>query len=155
MTARALVVTLALLVSSCGGVVRYSVTKTPTDECIIRSNGEFCDEEDRLPPPTTETWTAETIDDKTILYIGEETWVADGVEGERRVVKLERTGAELCTTTTTRTLVFDVVENEEGTPVLVGSFDERVRVEGPEVCGETPFGTRRSFSLAGSVGGTL
>ena len=99
-------VVLASGLSSCGGIVRYTVTKTPTADCIIRANGEFCDEAEQLPPPTTETWAAETIDEKTILYIGEETWVADGTDGERRVVKTERTGSSLCTTTKTRTLVF-------------------------------------------------
>jgi hypothetical protein len=143
------------LSSSCGGLVRYGVTKTPTADCIIRFNGEFCDEEERLPPPTSETWAAETVDDKTILYIGEETWIADGTEGERRVVKLERSGRELCTTTSTRTLVFEIIETDEGTAALVGTFEDKVRVDGPTVCGETPFGTRRAFALSGTVGGVL
>jgi hypothetical protein len=156
---RPLVVALALAtvpLLGCEGVARYSVTQTSVDDCIIRANGEFCDEEDTLAPPTVETYILELLDEETLIYIGEETWIADGIEGERTVVKEERLARSLCTTTTTRTLVFDTLANADtGAPELVGSFEERVRVDGPDSCGETPYGWRKRYSLFGVQGGAL
>jgi hypothetical protein len=132
----------------------YPVVQTPVDSCEIRTNGEFCDDPSELPAPTTQTyaveyWTGRSDDPEaargyTAVYSGDETWVADGTSGERVVVKREVTLRNGCESTTERTLTFD-----EDLVTFTGSFERRDRVEGPPSCGDTPFGTRQFFSLAG------
>ena len=139
----------AYLVSlpGCVTLLRYEVLRIPLEDCEIRSNGEFCDEPIDFPPATVEIWALDVNETHTLLYIGDETWVAAGIEGERRVTKEESSSRNSCTTTTTRTLIF----NEDG-QALTGTFEESFRVEGPESCGDAPFGARARFDLAGATG---
>ena len=95
----AAVATLALAaLSSCATLQRYEVLRTPVEDCEIRSNGEFCEEPERLPSPTVEIWAVEILDaeEQTILYIGDESWVAAGTTGELHVHSLIVGAAILC-----------------------------------------------------------
>jgi len=133
----------------CSPLVRYEVFRTPVEDCEIRPNGEFCDEVDQLPSPTIEIWVVELLPDaeQTILYINDETWIADGIEGDRTTIKERRQSRNQCTTTTRRTLEFD----EDG-QALIGVYTESLRVEGPEACGDAPFGDRQRADLTGASG---
>ena len=133
----------------CSPIVRYEVFRTPVEDCEIRPNGEFCEEAERLPSPTIEIWAVELLTDteQTVLYIGDETWVASGAEQERTAVKEQRQSRNQCTTTIRKTLVFD----EDG-QTLVGTYEESFRIEGPESCGDAPFGDRQRADLAGATG---
>lgn len=140
------------LLASCTTLYRYQVVRVPVEDCIIRPNGEFCDEEADLPPPSVQVWSLEvdTQTEHTILYIGEETWVASGIDGQRVVEKESRVSRNNCTTTTTRRLLF-----EEDGQTISGSLEEKVRVEGPESCGDAPFGDRRRWDFTGETGPLL
>lgn len=150
---RALLATVALAavgpLGSCVTLLRYEVVRTPVEDCEIRPNGEFCEEVDQLPSPTIEIWAVEILDaeEQTVLYIGDETWVAPGTSGERTAIKERRQSRNNCTTTTKQSLVF----NEDGS-TLVGTYEESFRVEGPESCGDAPFGDRQRAELAGVTG---
>jgi hypothetical protein len=141
------VVAVFVMASACSEIERYTVTLSTVEDCVIRANGEFCDEEDTLPPPTVQIWGVSELTDATVLYIADETWLAQGINDERTATKEERQTRNGCTTTTTRTLSFDV--SSEG---LVGTFEHKVRTEGPETCGDTPFGARAFFSVVGEPG---
>jgi hypothetical protein len=134
---------------SCVTLLRYEVLRTPTEDCEIRPNGEFCEELDRLPSATIEIWAVEILDaeEQTVIYIGDETWVAPGTTGERTAVKEQRTSRNQCTTTIRKSLVFD----EDGQNLL-GTYEESFRVEGPESCGDAPFGDRQRAELVGASG---
>ena len=138
------------VVAGCPGLTYYSVERTPVEDCIIRPSGEFCDDPETLPPATLQSYAVEITEKHTLIYVGEETWVADGNSGEREVVKAEQTQRNGCTSSKTRTLVFD----EDG-DAFTGSFEIKTRVTGPESCGQTPFGDRRTFRLAGGRSDSL
>ena len=73
--------------------------------------------------------------------------IADGIEGDRTTIKERRQSRNQCTTTTRRTLEFD----EDG-QALIGVYTESFRVEGPEACGDAPFGDRQRADLTGASG---
>ena len=139
----ALALAAAALTGGCGGVELYDVTRTSVVECEIRPNGEFCG--DPLPP-SAQLFAVERRDTFTLVHFDEETWIAEGVEGERSVVKVDRTTRDPgpCTSTLTRQLDFS--ENGED---FTGTLEIATRVEGPEACGDTPRGTRSVYSLTG------
>jgi hypothetical protein len=131
--------------SACqGGVLLYEVDRTSVLECDIRPNGRFCG--DPLPP-STQLFAVERNGSFTLVHFDQETWVAEGVEGERSVLKEERTTREPgpCTSTLQRRLEFD----EDG-KVFTGTLEITTRVEGPSACGDTPRGEHRVFSLTGA-----
>lgn len=133
----------ALAMMGCGGVELYDVSRTSVLECDIRPNGEFCGD----PLPRSEQlFAVERRDTFTLVHFEEETWVANGVEGERSVLKVDRSTRDPgpCTTTLRRLLEFS--ENGES---FTGTLEISTRVEGPEACGETPRGTRSVYSLTG------
>ena len=135
---------LAGLQTGCGGVVLYTVVQTAVEACEIRSNGEFCEDDDRLPTPRSANWGVEYTENQTILYIGDTTWIAQGTTDEREAFKEERLTRGDCTASTTRHLIFT-----EDFETFVGTLDEKIRTTGPESCGETPFGERVSWQLQG------
>lgn len=137
------VVVIASLASACEGIELYEVTRTPVVECEIRPNGEFCGD---VGSPIVQVWAVELRETHTFLHFDEETWVADGIEGERTVTKIDQATRDPgpCTTTLSRKL--DFVENGES---ITGSLEVATRVEGPEACGETPRGTRSVISVTG------
>lgn len=146
MSRRALTVAavcLVALASGCEGVELYDVTRTSVLECDIRPNGEFCG--DPLPP-AEQLFAVERRDTFTLVHFDEETWVAEGIEGERSVLKVDRTTRDPgpCTTTLRRQLEF----SENGSD-FTGTLEISTRVEGPDACGETPRGTRSVYSLTG------
>jgi hypothetical protein len=151
---RRLLATLVVLAAvaplgSCITLLRYEVIRTPVEDCEIRPNGEFCEEADQLPSPTIEIWAVEILDaeEQTVLYIGDETWIAAGTTGERTAIKEQRQSRNQCTTTIKKSLVFD----EDG-QALIGTYEESFRVEGPESCGDAPFGDRQRAELLGATG---
>lgn len=131
------------LASACGGIELYDVTRTQVEDCDIRPNGEFCSD---LGAPLQQVVAVELRETHTYLYIDEETWIAEGIEGERAVTKIDQATRDPgpCTTTLARTLEFS--ENGES---FSGRLEIATRIEGPDACGETPRGTRRTFSLVG------
>lgn len=130
--------------TGCNPILRYNVSQATAEDCIIRTNGEFCDEAEQFPPPTVAVWSIEVREDITYIYIGDETWVAHQLEGPFTILKEERQSRNLCTTEYTRELSFDYDFES-----LSGTFDERVRTDGPDSCGDTPFGNRRAFTIVG------
>lgn len=147
----ALVLVPALLpLAGCTTLYRYQVSLVALEDCIIRPNGEFCDEEEQLPPPAVEVWALEIEGEHTVLYIDGETWIAEGVQDQRVAVKERSTSRNGCTTTVTRTLMF----NEDGQS-LSGTFETKTRVTGPETCGDAPFGDRQLFDVVGEAGAFL
>lgn len=134
---------LAVCASGCEGVELYDVTRTSILDCDIRPNGEFCGD---LAPPHEQVFAVERRDTHTLLYFDEETWIAEGIDGERSVVKVDQSTRDPgpCTNTLRRELKFS--ENGEE---LSGTLEISTRTEGPEACGETPRGDRRVFSLTG------
>jgi hypothetical protein len=153
-----LVVVLVALTSGCGspGLLFYDVLRTRTEQCSIRSNGEFCVEPDQFAAPVLEAWAVDLREDGDVLFVAEEAWVlaplADGVDpwatprtASRR--KVVTAGAALCTTTETTTIEFVA----DGT-TLVGSLRTATRLDGPAACGATPVGERVVEDLNGQVG---
>jgi hypothetical protein len=134
----------ALLPLGCGGVTLFDVERRQVLNCEIRPSGEFCDDP---AGPLQQLVAVEHRGEHTVLVLDEETWVATGTSGERRVEKLERSTREPgpCTTTLSRVLTFD----EDGEQ-LGGRLELTTRVEGPAACGETPRGDRQVFSLSGT-----
>lgn len=139
-----LLVAAAALASGCESFELYDVMRTSVLECDVRPNGEFCG--DPLPP-STQLFAVERREAFTLVHFDEETWIADGIEGERSVVKADQTTREPgpCTTSLRRTLKFD-----ENGQTFTGTLEIATRVEGPEACGETPRGERSVYSLSGS-----
>ena len=133
----------------CSSLVFYDVTRVPVDDCDITPAGEFCGD---LGAPVTEKYAVELVDGTTVIYIGDEVWVDDVVEGERNIIKEEQVTKEPgpCTSTHRRQLRF-VFENEgRADQRISGSFEESTRVEGPDACGDTPRGTRKLFQITGT-----
>ncbi len=151
---RALLVLVVLGAVGCGGDFYrfYDVVRTPTEQCDIRPNGEFCDPT-QVPPPISETWTVERVGSETRVYIDEEVWVADapGPKDDANLVKASKVQVDAqgdCTTTTTRD--FSVKASDAD---ISGDIHEKVRVTGGSDCGDTPTGTRTSASVAGKIAG--
>ena len=140
---------LLMLLSACGpSLTLYDVERVLVESCEITPEGEFCDDVGAAAT-SRETIAIERNGEITTLFFGEQTWVSlDDVEGERSVEKEERVTRDPgpCTTITTRTLRFTLEGNQ-----ITGTFDVAGRVEGNEVCGETPRGARQSFTLSGEV----
>jgi hypothetical protein len=148
-----------LLASACSrnSITFYETTRTRSQECAIRSTGEFCAEPEQFDAPVIDVWTIEVNEDITRLYVDEEVWVLDALaEGEDPFVA-ERTaskassiasGAGPCTTTTTRDLQF----RADGAN-LDGQLKTRTVLDGPEACGSTPVGERTTDNLQGFAGG--
>jgi hypothetical protein len=134
----------------CGGLTVYNVTLSAVEICIIRPGGEFCDPEETFPAPSSQNWSVEKTDTHTIIYADTATWIADGIEGERSVIKEERVTQDACVTTTSRNLLFN--ENLED---FTGTLEEKVRLVGDETCGDTPWGTRQLFQLTGLVSDSI
>ncbi len=130
--------------SGCGGTLElYDVTRTSIMECDIRPNGQFCGDP---APQLVQLFAVERRQSHTVLHFDEETWVADGIEGERSVLKSDQSTRDPgpCTTTLRRELTFDENGDE-----LSGTLEISTRIEGPEACGETPRGELSLFSLTG------
>ena len=137
-----------LLLAGCGGRMDlYQVSRVLTEDCEINSTGEFCDDVG-AQDPVVETFAVEREDEVTIVYFGEQAWVARGAEGQRTSTKEDRITSEPgpCTTIRKRVLTFDV-----DAQTFSGSLEVESRIEGNEACGDTPRGRRQSFSLTGSV----
>lgn len=123
-----------MLSSGCGGLALYDVTRTPIEDCDITPGGEFCGD---VGPAVSEKYAIEIRDNSTIIYVGEETWIDDVVEGDRNIIKEERITREPgpCTSTRRRELRFSF-QNEGGADEsLSGSYEIRTRLEGPDACG--------------------
>ena len=133
-----------------GGLIIYEVTLTPAEICIIRPGGEFCDQEDTFPAPSVQNWSVDLTETHTIIYADTSTWIAEGIEGERSVIKEERVSQNACVTTTTNHLIFN--ENRED---FTGTLEEKVRLVGDETCGDTPWGMRHLFQISGSLSDTI
>ena len=132
----------------------YDVTLTPTEDCDIRPNGEFCDP-NALPPPTTESWSVERVGDETRVFIEEEVWVASplGKNDDPNLVKADKIEVTTrdpgpCTTTVTRD--FRVLATEQG---ISGEIHEKTRLVGDEACGDTPTGKRTTATVGGKIAG--
>lgn len=135
---------LALVGAGCGGMTFYDVTRAPVEVCDITPNGAFCDEEGA---PVIEVFAVELRESQTVIYFGDEAWIAEGTRGAREVLKEER-ATRLpgpCTSTRRRHLVFD----EDG-QTLTGTLEESTVIEGPAACGETPRGERVIYALDGA-----
>lgn len=146
MTRRALLLVAAALAfgSACEGIELYDVERRSVLECDIRPNGRFC--VDPLPT-SSQLFALERRESFTLVHFDEETWVADGIEGERSVLKIDRTTRDPgpCTSTLRRVLEFDA-DGES----FSGTLEISTRVEGPSACGDTPRGELSVFSLAGA-----
>lgn len=133
----------------------YEVTRTPTEECDILPQGEFCVTPDELSPPTFEVWSVETRGDETRVFADEEVWVADALdEGEdpnfvsssKREISAREPGP--CTTESARAIELLATDAD-----LTGQSFARSRLDGPEECGETPRGQRTVARLDGILTG--
>jgi hypothetical protein len=130
---------------ACGGIELYNVTREPVADCEIRPQGEFCGD---LGAPVQQVIAVERKDEVTVLHFDEETWVAQGIDGERQVLKetLITRDPGPCTSTLRKVLVFS-----ENSTRLQGSLEISTRIEGAAACGETPRGDRKRFSLLGDA----
>jgi hypothetical protein len=144
--------------TACGpaGLIFYDVERTRTEQCTIRSNGEFCVEPEQFGPPVFEAWAVEFADDVDRLHIGTETWPLDPlVDGADPATtprtatrqQIVSTGDGGCVTTTNRSVEF--FANDQ---VLQGTFRATTRIDGPPACGATPVGDRFVDTLSGQVG---
>lgn len=155
---------------SCDSFRFYEVVRTPTDECDILPQGEFCVEPEQLSAPTFEIWAVERRGEEVRVVVDEEVWIADAEDPENPDLitssKLEIATVEPgpCTTTTTRTFALVADPNDKieidpatGTDVfhseLAGTLSEQTRLTGPEECGETPLGLRSVADLVGGIAG--
>jgi hypothetical protein len=143
------------LAPACNGdhAIFYDVVQTRTEECAIRSNGEFCAEPEQFSPPVVTVWMIEHTDTVSRVYVDEEVFVlsplAEGEDplvaeltGERRAVFVENN----CTTTRDETLRVRADKS-----VLSGSLARKSVVTGPASCGATPSGERSVDALEGST----
>lgn len=143
------VVWLTLVLESCGGLTLYDVRRTRTEDCDITPAGEFCSEGG---PSIDEVFAVDVRDDYTTVYFGDEAWLLQGNSGARTTEKRSSTTREPgpCVTSLRRVLVLEI----DG-PLLRGTLDESTLVEGPPACGETPRGTKRRYTLSGSITNAL
>ncbi len=138
------VVGLVALVAGCQPATTfYETTRTPTQECEIFPNDQFCDE---LTAPVVETWTVEIREPQTFIYETGQIWIADGFQGPRESLKRSIVTRDPgpCTTTTERHLSFD----EDG-ETFTGTLEVVNRIEGPAECGDTPRGDSHVYDLVG------
>jgi hypothetical protein len=154
----AVCVTVVAEVAGCAptGLTFYDVLRTRTEQCSIRSNGEFCVEPEQFAPPVLEAWAVHLGEDADVLYVDEEAWVlerpAEGADPSTATRTATRqqviaAGDNLCTTTETR-----VVEFVADGVSLSGTYRASTRLDGPTSCGTTPVGERVVESLAGQAG---
>ncbi len=132
----------------------YDVTRTPTEECDILPEGEFCDP-DALSPPTTETWSVERVDNVVRVYVDEEVWVASppGNKDDPNLVKASKLEVDTrdpggCTNTITRD--FQVLATDAD---ITGQLHEKTRLVGGQECGDTPRGLRTTARIDGTIAG--
>jgi hypothetical protein len=153
-----LVVAAAALLPACApaGLTFYDVQRSRTEQCAIRSNGEFCVEPEQFAPPVFEAWAVDLGDDADLLYVDEQVWVlaplSDGDDPQVTPRKAQRSrvvsaGDALCTTTETQTVEF--VADALG---LAGTYEMSTRLDGPAACGTTPVGERIVEDLTGQAG---
>jgi hypothetical protein len=150
-----LLVVVALSAACSGDFYRfYDVVRSPTEQCEIRPNGEFCDPT-QIPPPTSETWTVERTGTQTRVYIDEEVWVAEPPlkTDDAKIVRASSIEVDTqdpgpCTTTTTRD--FEITVDDQ---TMKGAIHEKVRLTGGADCGDTPTGTRTSANVNGKIAG--
>ena len=138
----------------CDSFKFYDVTRTPTQACEIRPNGEFCDA-NQLPPPQSESWSVEYVGDERRVYVDEEVWVAapvakDADPNQYIADKIEVATRDPgpCTTTTTRS--FKVLATDVD---LTGELREKSELVGGADCGDTPRGARATARLDGKNAG--
>ena len=132
--------------AACGdSVLLYEVTRTPTAECDVLPQGLFCDPQ--LSPPSVEVYTLEVRGSRTFLVFDEDTWVAEGSDGERTATQLSLATKEPgpCTTTTTGSFTFTATDT-----ALNGTLERSSVLQGPAACGETPRGLRTSATVSGA-----
>jgi hypothetical protein len=143
--ATCLAVLAPLALCACADIQLYKVVRAPVADCEIRPSGEFCGD---LGPAVEQVIAVERKDATTVLYFDEETWIANDIDGERRVLKETRVTRDPgpCTSTLRKQLSFD-----ENGQALQGSLEISTRLEGPDACGETPRGERELFSLDGEI----
>jgi hypothetical protein len=139
------------------GITFYEAVRARSEECTIRSNGEFCVEPDQFDPPVTEVWAVHVRSDATLLYLDEEVWVMDPQAEDASAFADAHTttrsstqtdGSAGCTTTRVGTITFVA----DGTS-LTGTVASRTVLEGPASCGDTPIGERTVDIVTGSGGG--
>ena len=130
---------------ACARVSFYDVVATPAEDCVVTPAGEFCGE---VGGPELKRFTVEYDEENTYLYVDEEMWLAAGIDGERVVVKEERVTQE-CTTLARRTLRFNIGDDDNNNEVFVGTLEEITKIDGPEICGDVPRGTRLLYTLEG------
>ncbi len=159
---RVLLAVAALSMAGCGvagsdGIIFYESVRARSEECTIRSNGEFCVEPDQFDPPVTEVWGVHVRSDATLLYLDEVVWVmdaqADGADpfADPHTTTRSSTqsdGSSGCTTTRVETITFVA----DGT-ALTGTVTARTVLEGPATCGDTPVGERTIDDVNGSGSG--
>ncbi|HEY1097964.1 MAG TPA: hypothetical protein VGF99_03510 [Myxococcota bacterium] len=163
MSARWCVLALVVL-AGCGGANDgldrlhfFDVQRARTEECTIRSNGEFCVEPEQFDPPVSQVWSIDRRSADTLLVVDEEVWVLDaqpdGADPYRDPWTASRyaeisDGGTGCVTTRTTELEFAFDDD-----VIAGTVAFRSVVEGPAACGDTPAGERTLDSISGSSSG--
>jgi hypothetical protein len=143
--------------NSYDGITFYESVRARSEECSIRSNGEFCVEPDQFDPPVTEVWGVHLRSDATLLYLGEEVWVMDaqpdGADPRADAHTTSRSstqtdGSSGCTTTRVESITFVA----DGT-ALTGTVTNRTVLEGAAACGDTPVGERTIDVVNGTGSG--
>lgn len=137
-------------------IVFYEVTSTRDEQCAIRSNGEFClEEEEQFDPPVFTVWGIEDGEESDRLYVDEEVWVLDPLaEGEDPLLttrtanrsRIITEGDGPCRATTIELLSFKADQ-----VTFEGTFERTAVIDGPAACGETPVGERTVDDLEGTA----
>ena len=153
---------------SCDSFHFYEVLRTPTDECDILPQGDFCVEPEQLSAPTFEIWAIERRGEEVRIVVDEQVWIAEPPDAEVpdriTAAKLEIATVDPgpCTTTTTRTFELVAGTSDSGLdPItgidevkeLTGTLREQTRLTGPQECGDTPRGLRTVAELLGNLAG--
>lgn len=145
----------AAIAAGCNGdhAIFYDVVQTRSEECAIRSNGEFCAEPEQFAPPVATVWMIEHTEDVSRVYVDEEVFVLDPLSDGDDPLAAELTGVRRsvfvennCTTTREETLRL-----RADTAVLSGSLARASVLSGPASCGATPSGERSLDTLTGST----